>query len=111
MDSNTQFNDEILMLYADGALDEKTSAKLEVAMVGDPELRERIKLFITAKIYLTESQELEPVEIPSHIRSAINKIEQEKKPKKEQQYTTEKSWLGLIAAFISSIFCISTIAS
>jgi len=104
MDSDTQFNDEVLMLYADGALDEKTSAMLEVAMVGDSELRERIKLFITAKIYLTESQELEPVEIPSHIRSAITKIEQEKKPKKEQEHTTARSWLGLIAAFISSIF-------
>jgi hypothetical protein len=66
--------DEILMAYADGELDGAMRAEVEAALAGDPELRERLNIFLAtgaplAKLFDARLNEPVPAHLVHLIRS------------------------------------------
>jgi len=97
--TNQQFDDIVLMQYADGELDEATSHALEKALVTDKELLSRLKIHIKTQIDLMESQANYSLEPPQQFINLLDSLEyQESVAKQSQKHKqpnpSATSWLA-----------------
>ena len=83
--ANKQFDDIVLMQYADGELDEATSRALEKALVTDKELLSRLKIHIKTQIDLMESQANYSLEPPQQFINLLDSLEYQESVAKQSQ--------------------------
>jgi len=89
--TNQQFDDIVLMQYADGELDETTSHALEKALVTDKELLSRLKIHIKTQIDLMESQANYSLEPPQQLINLLDSLEYQESVAKQSQRHKQSS--------------------
>ena len=99
MKQNQQFDDIVLMQYADGELDDTTTLALEEALHGDKDLREKLKVHLKTRILLLESQMDYSLEMPQQLTNLLDSLEyQESVAKQSQRHKqpspSATSWLA-----------------
>jgi len=97
-----QFDDIVLMQYADGELDEKTSLALEKALVTDKELLSRLKIHIKTQIDLMESQANYSLEPPQQLINLLDSLEYQESVTKQSQRHKQPS--PSATGWLSSLF-------
>ncbi len=111
--SKQEFDDETLMAFADGELDETTAARLEAAMEADETLAIRLAEFLESRIAVASA--LKPLidePVPDALRASVQRMAsgarqpenvvsfgQQRKPKPQAR----QAWLMPIAASIVAV--------
>ena len=92
--TNQQFDDIVLMQYADGELDEATSRALEKALVTDKELLSRLKIHIKTQIDLMESQANYSLEPSQQFINLLDSLEYQESVAKQSQKHKQPNQIG-----------------
>lgn len=72
------FDDETLMAFADGELDEATSAQLEAALAGDEALAERLAVFFETRLLVADAlKPLADEPVPEALRESVRRMAEE----------------------------------
>ena len=85
MKQNKQFDDIVLMQYADGELDDASKLTLEEALLHDKDLRERLKVQLKTRILLLESQLNYSLEMPQQLTNMLDSLEYQARVEKQSQ--------------------------
>ncbi|WP_411034478.1 anti-sigma factor family protein [Shinella sp. BYT-45] len=109
------FDDEILMAYADGELDEARSLALEEALAGDEALAERLAVFLDSRRLVAGA--LKPLidePVPEALLASVRRMAEAAaakpedtviafRPKPRQQEAAARRWLMPVAASLVAV--------
>lgn len=120
---DTQFDDETLMAYADGELDDDTSDAIEKAIQSDPQLAQRLDAFAQTRLLAREAfqpvlNEPVPDDLLGNVQAMLKEADSAQKDetatdrdsvvafkprRKERTYNTQPQWLMPLAASVAIV--------
>ena len=97
------FDDETLMAYVDGELNEQESANVELALTSDPQALEKVERFRKTRTAIDQFADILSEPIPEHLIETIRHHEQVSDPIKFPERAFGGNWMKLAASIVIGI--------